>query len=124
MGQFPRLPIREKILLSLISVALFTTIVTALSVNTISRNRLVEENIANIQQVSNSEGLAFGELLLQQVRVLESATINPNLSDSAKQQNDSYGDLADSEIIADIEALDQLWPAASEDSELINPNFN
>ncbi|MEM7334653.1 MAG: GAF domain-containing protein [Chloroflexota bacterium] len=120
---FNLLAIRNKILIAIIGIAIFSIALISSSFSILTRTQLIEGAEENIQQIGISEGLAFGELLLQQVRIVETAALNSQLSELATEQNNSYGDISDGIIYSRLKAIDRDWrvDVRLDNDEIVGP---
>ena len=119
--QFSNLAIQNKVLVSILMVALLSVLTISVSVNYVTRRALFEESGNDIKKIAGREAVAFGELLLQQIRIMETAALNPQLEAAAIEKNESYGDNSEGIILAQLEALDRIWRVVSESNEYVAP---
>lgn len=82
--------IRYKILMGIFTVAVLSVSAIALSLSLGTQRLLTEETGNDLKQLAEREAVAFGELLLQQVRILETAALNPQLQQLAESQSRQF----------------------------------
>lgn len=105
--------LRTKFVLVFLFTSLFSVTAVALTVNHTTTDTLVEAAGTDLKNLSNSQGIAVGDLLAHQIELLQSLTLNENLISKAELSNAFYP--SDSKAIEmDMAAKDFEWQTAVE----------
>jgi GAF domain-containing protein/HAMP domain-containing protein len=121
--QFPNFSLRAKLIVSFLAISLLSVGVIAFS--TIETFRQQEQNDTGqtLHQLAQSQAQAVGDILVQQVSILEAYRQNRILQNRVIAANSAYFDESQPSteaILAQINDLDTSWQAAEDDDPLIN----
>ena len=119
--EFAGYPLRTKLILFFVIVAVFSVGSVAILINIQSRNQIIELVGANQQTLSDRLAFETGRELESQIDTLEAA--GAQFGGVALRQNNSYQGEND-QIVNSIIAIDKGWPTASDNSPLIHGILN
>lgn len=112
--------IRLKILTSILMVSVFSVIVISTSINLASRRSILQEVGNNLNEVASRESIAFGELLLQEVQIIQSVALSNQLRQTAVSANQSLESLSnETDVLAQLDALEAQWQSSAENEAFV-----
>ena len=113
ISRFNQYTIRNKVLISIMAVSILSVIVISVTVNYASRQSIIMSASNDIKQIADRGAIAIGELLLQKVKILETAALSDLIQETVSQKNASYS--GSEAIIADqLLARDRVWRVVSD----------
>lgn len=110
--------IRYKIFIAILAGSILSVIVIAISSNVATRQSIVETTGQNLKQLAEREAVSFGELIFQEVRVIQTLSLNQVAQNVAFFQSaQATADLDD--VIASFPERDDEWINAAPDALIV-----
>lgn len=113
LGAFP---LRVKLILFFVLVAIVAVTAVAVGINITTRAELEQQVGLSTSQLAERASAVIGNHLGSQVRLLQ--TVGTQFEESAAEVSNSYTGSHD-DIVANINRLDAIWSSASDDDSLI-----
>ncbi|MFZ6027370.1 MAG: GAF domain-containing protein [Chloroflexota bacterium] len=117
--QFGGYTLRTKLIIMMVTITFLASVVLTFFGVTTATGMYTENVGRGLAADAEAHGYQLGSLLEEQVKVLSTLSFNELLQQAAEEQNASYGGARLSEIVAQIEKLDQAWIAAADTDDTV-----
>ncbi len=122
--KFPNYPLRTKLVLAFLLVAIITLSTMAVITNNSSRVRLIQNAGESLTAEAESRALIVGETLAKELQSLQAFGLSKTVQDRVESANTAYIGKSKTTIQAEIQNMDSEWQAASGTNPLINAVLN
>ena len=125
--QFSTYSLRTKLIVSFLFISILSVSVVAFSSTQTLQQQLQQDEGENLYQLARIQGQAIGDILVEQVSVMEAYRHNQDLQNRVISANSAYfekEDLTAEQVVASIKALDTIWREAENDDAIILSRLN
>ena len=115
---FKEYSLQAKLIIATLALAIIAIVSVTVVVSVTTRDALTSQVGNNLHSLAETQGLALGEVLFQQLSLLESIGLNKTVTDALFAKNATYPE-DEAEIQSTINELNDLWLVADSTNPLV-----
>lgn len=117
--QFSGFSLQVKFIISVLILAVFSIAITIIFVSFTIRRSTLNNVVQNLQTVAEAGGVAVGEFLAREIRVLETLSSNRAIQLSLERANEEFDGLSEVEIQQELLDREFDWERANKDTRIL-----